>query len=76
MLFLPILVLVTPFMIHGVFVTSDDTFIEPFLEQRFGCGAPNLLVIFEMFYNLWIPVIKTSDMTEFVVAFSGTRGRT
>ena len=63
MLFLPIFVPVAPFMMHRVFVASDDTFIQPFIEQRFGCGTPNLFVIFEMFYDLWIPVVKASDIT-------------
>ena len=48
-------------MVHGGFVTCD-AFIQPFLEQLYCCGAPNLLVIFEMFYDLWIPVIRASDL--------------
>ena len=48
-------------MIHGGFVTCD-AFIQPFLEQLYCCGAPNLLVIFEMFYDLWIPVIRACDL--------------
>lgn len=76
MFFRPILVPVTLLMIYGVFVASYDTFIKPFLEQRLRCGASNLFVIFEMFYDLWIPVIKTPDTAWFVIVFSGTRGRT
>ena len=33
-----------------------------------------LLVIFEMFYDLWIPVIKTSDFMWCAIFVSGTRG--
>ena len=62
-------------MMHRVFVASDDTFIQPFLEQRFGCGTPNLFVIFEMFYDLWIPVVKASDFAGAVLLFCETRGR-
>ena len=60
-------------MVHGGFVTCD-AFIQPFLEQLYCCGAPNLLVIFEMFYDLWIPVIKTSDFMWCAIFVSGTRG--
>lgn len=48
-------------MVHGGFVTCD-AFIQPLLEQLYCCGAPNLLVIFERFYDLWIPVIRASDL--------------
>ena len=76
MFLLPRFVPIALFMVHGGFVTSNDAFMQPFLEQRFCCGASYLLVIFKMFYDLWIPVIKTSDITWFAIFFSGTRGRT
>ena len=60
-------------MVHGGFVTCD-AFIQPFLEQVYCCGAPNLPVIFEMFYDLWIPVIRACDLRGFAIVFSGTRG--
>ena len=53
---------VTLLIVHGGFITSDDAFIQPFLEQLYCWGAPNLLVIFEMFYDLWIPVIRACDL--------------
>ena len=52
---------ITLFMVHGGFVTCD-ALIQPFLEQLYCCGAPNLLVIFEMFHDLWILVIRASDL--------------
>ena len=52
---------ITLFMVHGGFITCD-ALIQPFLEQLYCCGAPNLLVIFEMFYDLWILVIRASDL--------------
>ena len=58
MLFIQIFLPVAPFMMHRVFAASDNTFIQPSLEQRFGCGTPNLFAIFEMLYDLWIPVVK------------------
>ena len=74
MVFLPFLIHVTLFMVHGDFVASDDTLIQPSLKQRFRCGAPYLVVLFEIFYDLWIPVVKTSDCPWAVLFFGGTRG--
>ena len=63
-------------MVHGGFVASNDAFMQPFLEQRLACGASNLFVIFKLFNDLWIPVVKTSDISWFVIFLTGTRGPT
>lgn len=63
-------------MIHRGFVASNDDFMQSFLEQRFGCGASNLFVIFKLCNDLWIPVVKTCDISSFVIFLTGTRGPT
>ena len=61
-------------MMGREFIASDDIFMYPFPEELLGSGLPYLAVLFKMFYDLWIPVVKASDFAGAVLFFCGTRG--